>query len=1133
MELQLQKFTHKPDSGTSLVWLKQCLMGLAIFLSANAFGQTVSPNFTLDPTDNPFGIAIGEIAIGDLDNDGDLDIISVQNATGVPFSYHENTGTASVPSYATAVSNPFGLSNTTTNTNYLALADLDGDGDLDLINKGSTVCVYFENTGTATSPTFASAVSNPFGLGNMNVFFSTRISFVDIDADGDLDLFGVRAGGNTAVFMRNNGTATAPSFGSGTQNPFGIGTLPSHNSAFSFIDMEGDGDLDILFGAFTGGNIQYFENIGNAVTPNFTTPLVNPFGLTGVTTSSNPKVGDFDGDGDLDIITISIVISTVTFRYIENTSTNYPFTFSSGITTNPFGLTYADAIAYIDLVDIDADGDLDIFAGESGGNLRYFENTGTALAPAYAAAVTNPFGITAVTQESMPIFADIDADGDLDLFLGRNDITNSSVTYFENTGSKTAPAYAAGVLSPFGLVNINGEPRFSFYDIDADGDLDAFQTGESGNFIYYQNTGDATNPAFATAVVNPFGLAQISYPGSNITLRNTAHLIDIDKDGDLDLFSGSLNGYHVFFENTGTASSPAFATQAVDPYNTGMAASIAFSDPHLADIDGDGSLDFFSGGAFTNISFKSGAPVLPDPTWNGSAWVLNPPTATDNAILAGDYDVATDGDFTCLNLTINSGINLTQSSGQITIKGNWVNNGNAFNATGGTVEFSGATAQAISGDNDFYNFLMLNGSGVSLSSATGVSGLLSLINGTITTNDQLYIVSDATGTGMVFHDGGLTAGDVTVQRFLNTADNANQGYRYFSSPVASQTVADIDVTSGFSLEISSAGTFNSNWNQAMSPFPNFYFYGESRLNNTDANTTSFQKGWNVPTASTASLTVGKGFTANLAPGGTVSMTGALNNGVITVPCSFGSPTNAGWHLMGNPYAAPFDWDYAWTNNSNNFEATSYTWSATGKYTGAYQGYNAFTNVDVNGGSQYVPSMQSFFIRRAGATGSQNFQFENAQRANSYLDPTFLRTKDEVVFDGFIRLELASLTNPDKKDEWVGYFMPDATAKSDALYDGHKIVLNGNGFPSLLSYTEEDGKYLMMDARPSLDTEATVIPLHIYATQSGKHTLKVSELKDFPIGTEIMLEDRETNQSYDLSLTSSLEFDLAKDTYVGN
>ena len=94
---------------------------------------------------------------GDLDGDGDLDMMVGEN--GGTILYYKNTGSASAPVFAqqTGAANPFNGSDVGCDS-APALVDLDGDGDLDLVvgeNDGNLN--YFKNTGTASAPVFAAA----------------------------------------------------------------------------------------------------------------------------------------------------------------------------------------------------------------------------------------------------------------------------------------------------------------------------------------------------------------------------------------------------------------------------------------------------------------------------------------------------------------------------------------------------------------------------------------------------------------------------------------------------------------------------------------------------------------------------------------------------------------------------------------------------------------------------------------------------------------------------------------------------------------------------------------------------------------------------------------------------------------
>ncbi len=283
---------------------------------------------------------------------------------------------------------------------------------------------------TNGTPAFTQEAGN-FGLTDVGSFASPKL--VDIDGDGDLDAFIGNASGDT-LFFRNTGSTTAPAFTLEATNPFGLTKL-SGNATPDLVDIDNDGDLDAFIGDYDG-NISFFRNAGSVTAPSFSLQTGN-FGLTDVGLHARPALVDIDADGDLDAFVGTFSGDTLFFR---NTGSATAPSFS--LETNNFGLTATvnANIANPSFVDIDGDGDLDAFIGDSSGSSRFFRNTGSATAAAFTLESTNPFGLTAVGSNASPVLADIDGDGDRDAFIGEG---LGNTLFFRNTPLTALPAVSS------------------------------------------------------------------------------------------------------------------------------------------------------------------------------------------------------------------------------------------------------------------------------------------------------------------------------------------------------------------------------------------------------------------------------------------------------------------------------------------------------------------------------------------------------------------------------------------------------------------------------------------------------------------------------------------------------------------
>jgi hypothetical protein len=305
----------------------------------------------------------------------------------------------------------------------------------------------------------------------------------------------------------------------------------------------------------------------------------NPFGLGVIASGSSPAFADLDDDGDLDAL-IGTAGGVAFFQ--PNTGSATAPAFAAAV-ANPFGLQSVPSNRPA-LADIDADGDVDVFiGGAADGGVQadtiFFENTGSASAPAFAAPSANPFGLASVLALSSPAFADLDGDGDLDAVIG--DYAGETL-FFRNTGSATAPAFAAPLTTPFGLISVGLAAAPAFADVNRDGDLDAVIGDAEGRVHGFHNT---LPNRFGEAAANPFGLVPLD--------RSRPAFGRLDGDLDLDLLVGESSGDLVLFHNDGSNNFPFFSAPTTNPF--GLANVGRFSAPALADLDSDGDFDALVG----------------------------------------------------------------------------------------------------------------------------------------------------------------------------------------------------------------------------------------------------------------------------------------------------------------------------------------------------------------------------------------------------------------------------------------------------------------------------------------------------------------------------------------------------------
>ena len=133
------------------------------------------------------------------------------------------------------------------------------------------------------------------------------------------------------------------------------------------------------------------------------------------------------------------------------------------------------------LNDIDGDGDLDLFIGESSGQINFYRNVGSPQEPSFELVDDRYLGID-VGRRSAPALVDIDGDGDLDLVIGSE---AEELALYRNSGNAKEPMFERDESFQ---IKVYPFATPAFADIDGDGDFDLLTGGIGGGVSFYENS---------------------------------------------------------------------------------------------------------------------------------------------------------------------------------------------------------------------------------------------------------------------------------------------------------------------------------------------------------------------------------------------------------------------------------------------------------------------------------------------------------------------------------------------------------------------------------------------------------------------------------------------------------------------
>jgi len=417
--------------------------------------------------------------------------------------------------------------------------------------------------------------------------------------------------------------------------------------------------------------------------------------------------------------------------------------------------------------------------------------------------------------------------------------------------------------------------------------------------------------------------------------------------------------------------------------------------------------------------------------------------------------------------------------------GNW-NVGTTW--IGGVAPVAGDNATIANGDtvtvtaDATINLLTIDNGGVLTVNAT--KSLTA--NGDLTINGGLILKSDATGTATLIDNGTISgSGTVTAQRYLSGAV-----YHYVSAPISSANTSLFSGAHRFYL-----------WDEPISS------------NDTVAS-------WQTPAGNMDTM---KGYAVEFLGNTVINYTGVateLNTGPynITVTNTDGImlPNKEGWNLVGNPYPSAVDWDDAgWT--ITNVDNAIYFFKGSDFNYASYVG-----GAGINGGTQYIPAMQGFFVKCNNVGGSGTLEITNSVRViNSQAYWKENKTEQNNI------LKLKAEGNG-YSDETVVRFDASSTNEFDSDYDAYKLLSSNENVPQI--YTKlSNGTILSINTLAPL-TENLSMPLIFRAGVTGKYTLNVADI-NFDPSISVLLEDTQEDVIMDLQTTPDYTFNISTGTFA--
>jgi len=554
------------------------------------------PAWTKHSIDTAFAGARQLVAV-DMDQDGDLDVLGVAGlaAGDNELVWWINDSTPAVGTWVKVT-----IDASLAGAHSVAVFDMDGDGDPDVVAgaKDDNLVAWWQNDGDAVAGTWTEFTIDAAFTGARSIAVS------DIDGDGDPDVVGAAETLGDVVWWENNGAGGNPTLATWTERALDSNYL----GAWSVVvrDMDQDGDPDVVATADQDDDVTWWENDGSPLNGGWVERVID----ANFDGAQALAVGDLNDDGDMDVVGGGDPADKLAWWQNQTIHRSARFTDRQTVASalnNPKRVSAGD---------VDGDGDLDLLSTST---LDWHENTAGDGSNWTVREIDSSTG-------QLPVFVDIDDDGDLDVA----GVINSQVHWWEHPGDPIAGTWIEHVVdNDIGATKPGHISDIEIVDFDGDGDHDLVVSYPSvvtngGLISWWENPVDPVNDSWIEHVIED----------SSITTPRELVIADFDGDGDPDVASALLYD----FPNVRWWENDSFGMTWTEK---DIGGGLATTEIVAADFSGDGAVDVAFADAFGAIDIRINS-------GDGTAWGTNGDSLraggniSPQGLIAADLDL--DGD---------------------------------------------------------------------------------------------------------------------------------------------------------------------------------------------------------------------------------------------------------------------------------------------------------------------------------------------------------------------------------------------------------------------------------------------------------------------------------------------------------